>query len=210
MKKSCFGSFFYEVCFLEVKCSPALCFSHWLPTRLYKASDAAVSLTSSWSLLAEEVEMGRRSPVALLVTLWVSQLAMWATGHSKVNPRIITAPQGKSRAAVGCNLEMQQCLQRTTTPCAEYFLPMSCLLRRVGLFLFLLSLWGDFCLLFKGAKMPVISGRGSWLPWLLLVAFLDPSSCQVLSFIYSKNLSYKLDVLKAVKKPWSRHSNHFL
>ncbi|XP_010160664.1 semaphorin-7A, partial [Antrostomus carolinensis] len=43
--------------------------------------------------------MGRRLPVALLVALWVSQLAMWAAGHSKVNPRIITAPQGAKEYA---------------------------------------------------------------------------------------------------------------
>ncbi|XP_067161582.1 semaphorin-7A isoform X3 [Apteryx mantelli] len=38
--------------------------------------------------------MGRRSPVALFVALWASQLGLWAAGRSKVNPRIITAPQG--------------------------------------------------------------------------------------------------------------------
>lgn len=93
---------------------------------------------ASPSLLAESVEMGRRSPVALFVALWASQLGMWAAGRSKVNPRIITAPQGKSQAAVGCNsvMQQQQCLQLTATPCAVYFLPVSYLLRRVGLFFF--------------------------------------------------------------------------
>ncbi|XP_010186192.1 PREDICTED: semaphorin-7A [Mesitornis unicolor] len=43
--------------------------------------------------------MSRRSPVALLVALWVSQLGMWAAGRSKVNPRIITAPQGAKEYA---------------------------------------------------------------------------------------------------------------
>lgn len=44
--------------------------------------------------------MGRRkSPVALLVALWLCQLGTWAAGRPKVNPRIIAAPQGESRAA---------------------------------------------------------------------------------------------------------------
>ncbi|XP_071424761.1 semaphorin-7A [Pithys albifrons albifrons] len=38
--------------------------------------------------------MGRSLPVALLVALWTGQLGMWAAGRSKVNPRIITVPQG--------------------------------------------------------------------------------------------------------------------
>ncbi|XP_050759536.1 semaphorin-7A isoform X1 [Gymnogyps californianus] len=43
--------------------------------------------------------MDRRSPVALFVALWASQLGMWAAGRSKVNPRIITAPQGAKEYA---------------------------------------------------------------------------------------------------------------
>lgn len=40
----------------------------------------------------------RRSPVALLLALWLGQLGTWAAGRPKVNPRIIAAPQGESRA----------------------------------------------------------------------------------------------------------------
>ncbi|XP_041877677.1 semaphorin-7A isoform X1 [Corvus kubaryi] len=36
----------------------------------------------------------RRSPVALLLALWLGQLGTWAAGRPKVNPRIIAAPQG--------------------------------------------------------------------------------------------------------------------
>lgn len=44
--------------------------------------------------------MSRRWPVTLLVALWASQLGTQAAARSKVNPRIIAAPRGESRAAL--------------------------------------------------------------------------------------------------------------
>lgn len=70
--------------------------------------------------------MGRRRwPVALLVALWLGQLGAWAAGRSKVNPRIVAAPQGESRAA-------------PSAPRAGSLLPGTRPWSRVGLFLFLL------------------------------------------------------------------------
>lgn len=56
--------------------------------------------------------MGRRRwPVALLVALWLGQLGTWAAGRPKVNPRIVAAPQGESRAAPsGCGCSLRRLL----------------------------------------------------------------------------------------------------
>uniref|UniRef100_U3IUK9 Semaphorin 7A (JohnMiltonHagen blood group) n=1 Tax=Anas platyrhynchos platyrhynchos TaxID=8840 RepID=U3IUK9_ANAPP len=59
-----------------------------------QAPDAAVSFTSSGSRLAEALKMASRSLVALLAALCACRLGVRAAGRSKVNPRIITAPQG--------------------------------------------------------------------------------------------------------------------
>lgn len=49
--------------------------------------------------------MGSRSLVALLVALCACRPGVRAAGRSKVNPRIITAPQGESCASVrSCRL----------------------------------------------------------------------------------------------------------
>lgn len=95
----------------EARPLPAIGCGRLLPA-LCKRGDAAVSPPGCRSRLAPGLGMGwRRSPVALLLALWLGQLGTWAAGRAKVNPRIIAAPQGECRAAPsGCGCSLRRLL----------------------------------------------------------------------------------------------------